>query len=120
MMITGIAIAIVNTITTVTIPPITAVVLPALPTTLVSSLAGLTGAVKFVNNLWNTMHSFFCSYLMIIPEVPATVDVLTVISYSAPGCRSRIMIPFCVQGTVMVPPKDCLFLEPMIMLYVTV
>lgn len=54
----------------------------------------------------------------LVPEVPAAVEILMVMSYSAPGCRSEMMTRFSVQGTVIVPPS-CLFLEPMIMLYVT-
>ena len=54
----------------------------------------------------------------VLPDIPAVLEVVTVTSYSAPGCRSEMMTWFCVQGTVIVPP-NCLFLEPMIMLYVT-
>lgn len=55
----------------------------------------------------------------LVPDDPAVIDVLTVMSYSAPGCRSEIMILFCVHGTVIVPP-NCPFWEPIMMLYVIV
>ena len=54
-----------------------------------------------------------------VPDDPVVVNVLIVIAYSAPGCRSEIMILFCVQGTVIIPPSRP-FWEPIMMLYVMV
>ena len=60
--------------------------------------------------------------IIIVPDDPAVIDVLTVMSYSAPGCRPEILTLFCVHGTVTILPNSPTIWEPIMMLalYVTV
>ena len=97
-----IAITTVTAITTATTPPMMATVLSELEPAGAAAVCGggVTGVVTNILSPGPTgaahsgkKHRPYASYCtkFMIPDIPAAVDVLTVTSYSAPGC-SPIMI----------------------------
>ena len=136
--ITTIVTAMMSTIITATTPSMMATVLSELEVAGAATVCGggvvtdtllppgPTGATKeSVHTQTHGMLASWCDIICYIysyiPDIPTVVAVLTVTSYSAPGCRPESITRFCVQGTVIVPSSfdwACLFLrlEPMMIL----
>lgn len=107
-----------RTITTATTPQTTAITVIELSGELSGSFtvrilagAAIKSKVMIINHNCHLAH---------IPDVPAEVEVCTVTSYWAPGCRFEMITVLFVHGTVMTP-LSCLFLdEEMMISYVTI